>query len=46
VEFLTLLDAERALRDFQLEYYRALTTFEQRMAELERAVGTNLKGNL
>jgi outer membrane protein, heavy metal efflux system len=46
VEFLTLLDAERALRDFQFEYYRALTVFEQRMAELERAVGTNLKGNL
>jgi len=45
VEFLTLLDAERALRDFQLEYYRALTAFEQRMAELERAVGTNLKRN-
>jgi cobalt-zinc-cadmium efflux system outer membrane protein len=46
VEFLTLLDAERALRDFQLEYYRTLTAFEQRMADLERAVGTDLKGNL
>jgi outer membrane protein TolC len=42
LEFLSLLDAERALRDFQLEYYRALTTFEQRMAELERAVGMDL----
>ena len=42
VEFLTLLDAERAIKDFWLEYYRALTAFEQRMAELERAVGGDL----
>src|SRR5438552_437818 len=42
VEFLTLLDAERALRDFQLEYYRALTVFEQRMGDLERAIGVEL----
>ncbi len=46
VEFLTLLDAERAIKDFQLEYYRALTGFEQRMAELERAIGTDLGGSL
>jgi outer membrane protein TolC len=46
VEFLTLLDAERAIKDFQLDYYRALTGFEQRMAELERAVGTDLGGSL
>jgi outer membrane protein, heavy metal efflux system len=46
LEFLSLLDAERALRDFQLEYYRALTTFEQRMAELERAVGMDLSARL
>jgi len=43
VEFLTMLDAERALRDFQLEYYRSLTAFEQRTAELERAVGVDLR---
>jgi len=42
VEFLTLLDAERALKDFQLEFYRALTAFAQRMAELERAIGKEL----
>jgi len=42
VEFLTLLDAERAIKDFTLDYYRALTAFEQRMAELERAVGGDL----
>lgn len=43
-EFLTLLDAERAIKDFTLDYYRALTAFEQRMAELERAVGGDLGG--
>lgn len=46
VEFLSLIDAERALKDFQLEYYRALSTFEQRMAELERAVGMDLSSRL
>jgi outer membrane protein TolC len=45
VEFLTLVDAERALKEFQLEYYRTLSTLEQRRAELERAVGTELPGN-
>jgi outer membrane protein, heavy metal efflux system len=44
VEFLSLLDAERALKEFQLEYYRTLTAFEQRMAELEQAVGRELEG--
>jgi outer membrane protein TolC len=43
VEFLTLLDAERAIKDFTLDYYRALTAFEQRLAELERAVGGDLR---
>jgi len=42
LEFLSLIDAERALKDFQLEYYRSLSTFEQRVAELERAVGSDL----
>lgn len=41
-EFLTLLDAERAIKDFQLAYYRVLAESEQRMAELERAVGADL----
>ena len=41
-EFLTLLDAERAIKDFQLAYYRSLTETEQRTAELERAVGADL----
>ncbi len=42
-EFLTLLDAERAIKDFQLAYYRVLTETEQRTAELERAVGADLQ---
>jgi cobalt-zinc-cadmium efflux system outer membrane protein len=41
-EFLALLDAQRAIKDFQLDYYKALTAFEQRRAELERAVGLEL----
>jgi outer membrane protein TolC len=41
-EFLALLDAQRAIKDFQLDYYKALTAFEQRVAELERAVGGEL----
>jgi outer membrane protein, heavy metal efflux system len=44
VEFLTLLDAERALKDFRLDYYRAVTMLGQRMAELERAIGAALNG--
>jgi outer membrane protein TolC len=41
-EFLAMLDAQRAIKDFQLDYYRSLTAFEQRRAELERAVGLEL----
>lgn len=44
-EFLALLDAQRAIKDFQLDYHKALTTFEQRMAELERTVGLELGGD-
>ncbi|MGH7274290.1 MAG: TolC family protein [Nitrospiria bacterium] len=43
VDFLNLIDSERALRDFQLEYYMALAQFEQQKAELERAVGRELR---
>jgi len=34
---------ERAIKDFQLAYYRVLAESEQRMAELERAVGADLQ---
>lgn len=42
VDFLTLIDAQRLLKDFQLEYYRALVDYEQSLADLERSVGTDL----
>ena len=42
VDFLNLLDSQKALQDFQLDYYRVLVDFEQRLADLERAVGVEL----
>ncbi len=42
-DFLNLIDSERTLRDFQLEYYEALTQYEQSIAKLERVVGGELK---
>ena len=41
-EFLALIDASRALRDFQLAYVRALVERENRLADLEQVVGTEL----
>ena len=40
--FLDLIEADRALRGFQLEYYRALVEREDRLAELEQVVGMDL----
>ena len=40
--FLDLIDADRALREFQLAYWRALVDRESRLAELEQVVGTEL----
>jgi outer membrane protein, heavy metal efflux system len=40
--FLDLVDADRALRDFQLAYWRALVDRESRVAELEQVVGKEL----
>ncbi|MBE7444915.1 MAG: TolC family protein [Planctomycetia bacterium] len=42
VDFLTLIDSERILLNSKLLYYRALTDFEQNLANLERAVGIQL----
>jgi outer membrane protein TolC len=42
LDFLALLDSERALLDAQLEYHRALADFAQAIAGLERAVGSDL----
>jgi outer membrane protein TolC len=40
--FLDLIEADRAWRNFQLAYYRALVDREDRLAELEQVVGTEL----
>lgn len=40
--FLDLIDADRALREFQLAYWQALVDRESRVAELEQVVGTEL----
>jgi outer membrane protein TolC len=42
LEFTGLLEAERALRDVRLGYYRALVALQQSLADLERAVGRDL----
>lgn len=46
VEFLALLDNERTLLNAQLDYYRALSDFDQALADLERAVGTEISPDL
>lgn len=42
--FLDLIEADRAWRGFQLEYYRALVEREYRLAELEQVIGADLNG--
>jgi len=42
VNFMTLLDAQRTIRDMRMGYYKALMEYEQGMADLERAVGKKL----
>jgi cobalt-zinc-cadmium efflux system outer membrane protein len=39
VNFMTLLDAQRTIRDVRMGYYKALVDYEQSRADLERAVG-------
>jgi outer membrane protein, heavy metal efflux system len=41
-DFLDLIDAERALITFRLEYIRALVDREQQVAQLERVLGADL----
>jgi cobalt-zinc-cadmium efflux system outer membrane protein len=43
VNFMTLLDAQKTVRDGRLGYYKALVEHEQSLADLERAVGQQLK---
>ncbi|MDF0644771.1 MAG: TolC family protein [Nitrospira sp.] len=40
--FLDLIETERALRGFQLEYFKALVERQHRLAELEQVVGIEL----
>ena len=40
--FLDLLDAQRSLLSFKLEYYQYLADYERRAAELERVIGEDL----
>lgn len=46
VEFLAIIDNERVRLDAQLDYYRALSDFEQSLADLERAVGTDITSSM
>ncbi|GJL63797.1 MAG: cytochrome c [Nitrospirales bacterium] len=41
-DFLDLIDAERALLNYQLDYFRALADREQQLAHLEQVVGKEL----
>ena len=42
VNFMTLLDAQRTIRDARMGYYKALVDYEQSLADLDRAVGVDL----
>ena len=41
--FLDLLDSERSLRDVKLRHYQVLAQYESAVADLERAVGADLR---
>ena len=43
IGFLDLLDSQRTLREFQIEYFESLANVEIALADLERSVGTDLK---
>jgi len=43
VDFLTLLENQRTLKAVELAYYQSLVAFYQRVADLERAVGQELR---
>jgi outer membrane protein TolC len=42
VDFLTLVNNEITLYNYELDYYRAITNFENKLAELEAAIGKRL----
>jgi cobalt-zinc-cadmium efflux system outer membrane protein len=43
VEFVTLLEAQRALREARMGYYKVTVSFLQNLADLERVVGKDLQ---
>jgi outer membrane protein TolC len=43
VDFLSLIDAQRMLLKYQLDYHRALTNHQQKLAELEMLAGVELQ---
>jgi outer membrane protein TolC len=45
VDFLTLIDAQRALEESSMGQVRAAAELERRLAELERALGVAREGN-
>ena len=42
VDFLAIIDNERVRLDAQLDYFRALSSLEQALADLERAIGIDI----
>ncbi len=42
VDFLTLLENQATLYNYETAYYRSLTTFAARLADLERIVGKEI----
>ena len=43
VEFVTLLEAQRALREARMGYYKATVGYMQNLADLERVIGKDLQ---
>ena len=43
VEFVALLEAQRALREARMGYYKAMVGFIQNLADLERVIGKDLQ---
>ncbi len=44
VDVLMLIDAQRTLKNLQIQYYKALAEYEMGLSDLRLAVGRNLKG--
>lgn len=42
-DFLDLIDSERILLNFKIAYYKAISEYEKSIADLERAVGLDVK---